>query len=488
MERRLHNEDFEKLLKENADQFKMTPSKKVWHGIYNDLHPGRRWPSVAISFLLLFTLVVIGHLNTNNYYKNSFWSYNLTDDEVSKDDNKTTASKYPRSKSKRTNHSENRNTIAENLSKNNTSGNGENILGSLPDNTLQSILPQNLLADKQAPGNPASKELRGSDVSQSGNENVGSKTGKTDKLDDKGLVINQNTNTELLQNLKAKTQKSLNIVKAPKPKDNKAPEASETKTQEEATAAELSLKLKKSKMNWLYYITPTLSYRIMSGSPIEPSPAMTPAATPYQLNNNDSKSPIHRAAMGVEFGGQVTYELSKKLKFIGGMQLNYSRYTVEANNIHPITASLLLNSDNIDRPYVLTSVSRYGNRTGTAEVALQNYSFQASMPIGLQYKIWGNNTIEISAASTFQPSFVIASKAYLLSTDKRNFISDPSLSRKWNMSTNLGTFISVKASSFTWQIGPQVRYQLLSTFGPNNPAKEHLVDYGVRFGVSKTLK
>src|SRR3978361_1186477 len=66
MERRFFMNDFEKSLKEHADKFQMVPSKKVWHGIYNDLHPGKRWPSVTMSLLLIFTLVVIGHLNTNN--------------------------------------------------------------------------------------------------------------------------------------------------------------------------------------------------------------------------------------------------------------------------------------------------------------------------------------------------------------------------------------------------------------------------------------
>jgi len=66
MERKFYPENFENFLKGHADQFKLTPSKKVWHGIYNDIHPGRRWPSIAMSMVFLFTLVIIGHLNTNN--------------------------------------------------------------------------------------------------------------------------------------------------------------------------------------------------------------------------------------------------------------------------------------------------------------------------------------------------------------------------------------------------------------------------------------
>src|ERR1022692_1889745 len=66
MERRFTMNDFEQSLKEQADDFRMIPSKRVWHGIYNDLHPGRRWPSVSMSFLLIFTLLFIGYLNTHD--------------------------------------------------------------------------------------------------------------------------------------------------------------------------------------------------------------------------------------------------------------------------------------------------------------------------------------------------------------------------------------------------------------------------------------
>ena len=64
MENEFYTEDFEQLLKEKADQFSMYPSKRVWHSIYNNLHPSRRWPSVAMSLLLIGSLILIGYLNT----------------------------------------------------------------------------------------------------------------------------------------------------------------------------------------------------------------------------------------------------------------------------------------------------------------------------------------------------------------------------------------------------------------------------------------
>src|SRR3954470_7656225 len=66
MEKKIYTDNFEQLLKEKSDQFRMYPSKRVWHSIYNDLHPGRKWPSIAMSMMLVITLLLIGSLNTND--------------------------------------------------------------------------------------------------------------------------------------------------------------------------------------------------------------------------------------------------------------------------------------------------------------------------------------------------------------------------------------------------------------------------------------
>ena len=67
MERRFDMSDFEQSLKDHADQFKMTPSKRVWNGIYNNLHPGSKWPSITVAIVFLITLVTIGNLNNSPF-------------------------------------------------------------------------------------------------------------------------------------------------------------------------------------------------------------------------------------------------------------------------------------------------------------------------------------------------------------------------------------------------------------------------------------
>jgi hypothetical protein len=65
MERRFDMSDFEQSLKDHADQFKLMPSKRVWNGIYNNLHPGSSWPSITVAIILVITLITVGNLNNS---------------------------------------------------------------------------------------------------------------------------------------------------------------------------------------------------------------------------------------------------------------------------------------------------------------------------------------------------------------------------------------------------------------------------------------
>jgi len=65
MEKRIYINNFERFIKESADDFKMIPSKRVWHSIYNDLHPSRKWPSVLMCLILFTGVLFIGYENTD---------------------------------------------------------------------------------------------------------------------------------------------------------------------------------------------------------------------------------------------------------------------------------------------------------------------------------------------------------------------------------------------------------------------------------------
>jgi len=53
------------------------------------------------------------------------------------------------------------------------------------------------------------------------------------------------------------------------------------------------------------------------------------------------------------------------------------------------------------------------------------------------------------------------------------------------MSGNFGGRISFSGNAVNWKIGPEFRYQILSTYNNIYPIKEHFMSYGVHVGVSK---
>src|SRR5437868_2512800 len=64
MERNFNNE-FERFLKENADQYRLYPSPNVWKGVYSALHSRRKWFGLGIV-LLLITGTLVTLLITNS--------------------------------------------------------------------------------------------------------------------------------------------------------------------------------------------------------------------------------------------------------------------------------------------------------------------------------------------------------------------------------------------------------------------------------------
>ena len=66
MENRFNNNDFEQFVKQNADQYRMFPSDKVWKGIHHNLHTRRRWYGIGLSLLILTTGVVTWVMLSNS--------------------------------------------------------------------------------------------------------------------------------------------------------------------------------------------------------------------------------------------------------------------------------------------------------------------------------------------------------------------------------------------------------------------------------------
>jgi hypothetical protein len=61
---------------------------------------------------------------------------------------------------------------------------------------------------------------------------------------------------------------------------------------------------------------------------------------------------------------------------------------------------------------------------------VKKFLFFASVPVGIELKLSGNNKTQVGVIGTVQPTFLLSDRAYLLTTDYKNYAQVPSLSRK----------------------------------------------------------
>jgi hypothetical protein len=488
MERKFYDENFESSLKEHADEFKMYPSKKVWHGIYNSVHPGRRWPSAAISILFIFTLVIIGHLNTGN--PPGSVSKVIPGKEITstleKETNRTPTGKksepYQRLAKDHTASSvvsTFNNSQSINPGTVTVSGEVKNIENATLNNETIPATPSSLIKENVA------KETVALNQHEPGLPALQTTGVKAENVSAEEDANNEHFFHKILNEPSAAILADILLPVSKKPLPLSEEITTNKKTTEEINLQAEALnrsRARKNKLSWTFFVTPSLSYRTYSR--MDKSVASNLALNPM-TNTNKDENAIERPSLGLLGGTSVNYNITKKLKLIAGTRLGYSEFDKKASHVHPTIASLVLINSVTGDPYTLTSFSNYGNMTGAAELSLHNYSLQVSTPIGFQYTIGGNDDMKLDLLSTFQPTYVIASHAYLLSSNNKNFISEPSLSRKWNMGVTFGTLLSFGSGGYKWQVGPNVDYQILSTYDSRYPIKEHLINYGVRLGVTK---
>jgi hypothetical protein len=222
-------------------------------------------------------------------------------------------------------------------------------------------------------------------------------------------------------------------------------------------------KPRKTKLGWQAYFAPTVSYR--------------------KLNDNNIDNIVaHKPAFGFELGIAAKYKVANNVKLKGGFQFNVNRYEIKTFDSYSQLATIRLNDRN-GVGYVSTFTS-YNNFSGYKSNWLQNFYFQVSVPVGVELKLKGDEKVQFGIASTVQPTYLLGDKAYVISTDYKNYAEMPNLVRRWNINTNFETFVAYSTGHLKWQVGPQVRYQMLSSYVKKYPVKENLFDFGLKVGIS----
>ena len=444
MERKSTNENFEHFLRQNAEEFRIHPSLKVWDGISENLKKQKRKFYFGLSVLLI---------------SSSILGYTLLDFSFSK--------------------------IAKNTLP--IPAYDLNTTSKLSPKTAEPTITNRAVIDKT---NQLTQELPNSKSGTTINPEIGSVSNSfvsslSRQKENFTAVRIANTSQTFLSSFSPnKYLIDLNnsgVVDVEESSGGILPFAEDA---HHAVPAVIKHNNKARKLSFMFFFTPTVSYRKLSENKSYLRSA-SPIGVPYNVAAlYDINSAVtHKPNIGLEIGMTSKYSIARNIKLRAGLQFNLNRYDIKAFKYTPERATIALNNGSSGVQSVSTP-STYRNFNGGEIDWLQNSYFQVSTPVGAEFKLHGNDKIHIGAATTIQPTYVLGDRAYLITADYKNYAQVPWLMRHWNVNTSLETFVGYSTGKLKWQVGPQVRYQLLSSFANKYPVKENLFDFGLKVGIS----
>jgi len=444
MERNYYSEGFENFLKEKSDEYKLYPSEKVWNNINKKLHPRRKWPYLAAALLLLGigvgTKIMID--DWNNPVQSSLENKAIPTDKYEELNKSLEA------------------TIAET---------------EVDVNTKEIEIKPNL-------SKAGLYAVKSPETSYDNNNLI-----QADGLTATNLNIVPLVYAESMGKMEAKVVPF--IATTPVTEKIAEDNIEQKKVNPISNTLEIIItgigKVKK-KTSWQMYAAPTVSYRKLVGNASKTNYSYNGFAYSANLGfpTDVNDAVTHKPSVGIELGTAFIYPVANNFRIKAGLQLNLNDYQVEAYSDIPEIAPY--GAANFSQP--INTVSYYRNFNGFDKTWLKNSHFMVSVPLGVELTVIGNKRVAFNIASTIQPTYVINNNAYLVSTNLKNYAQEPSLYRKWNVHAGGEAFMSINTGSVNWVMGPQVRYQILSSYKEKYPIKEHLIDFGFKVGVTKTLK
>jgi hypothetical protein len=524
MENKFYNENFDELLKNSTDQYRMFPSEKVWKGINNRLHTRRRWFGAGLAFLLLSIGTVTWVMLTNRpLYKNNTINIAAADYHIKQ--NKPTTTKEstifiaPEMRNKNQAYSTAVNPLATIIARASIvtidSTKNENVENSL-NGTNAHIRNTTLIEGSHQPLlNTAPEEIK------DGNLNVAiadqqQEVAAPKKITAKKLLnfqqglasevktVMQNklisegtskTTVDEVGNLPPSATKhtlpTQGLIATTEPTTEPANKEAPPYSIESVNNSYVKLARRK-KAVWQIYFTPSVTYRSLkenqafikaarlAANPINQN-SPSPAAVTYGLADLENVV-THKADLGFQLGASVSHALSRKLRWVSGFQFNVNKYDIKAYGHTTEVATISLNT--LGRRSSVSTVTSYRVIGSGYNVNwLRNFYFSASVPMGLEYVVVKGKRSYLGVAANVQPTYVLDNKSYLVSTDYKNYAQVPSLTRHWNLNTGAEIFAGIINKKSEWRISPQVRYQALSSYKNTYPVKENLFDVGLKVGL-----
>ena len=478
MESNFNNREFEQFVKQNADQYRMFPSEKVWKGIHANLHTRHRWYGLGLALLLLTSAAVTWVMLTPN---NTVTGVAQTLASIQKA-SEVSSKKAEPARILATNLPPTQRTIPFNAGVNDpspdhlltgntgieepvfrTSAFSAEMLSPVVASVVRekteapllfynthksvSIPDKNLLAVVQAPAAVTFEDYVRDNYPE-----------PFHPAEDRQAAINESLKSQLVSEFPMTIESVLNSFR----KGNG-----------------------RKKISWQIYFAPTVSYRKLKENNDFRSSALASVNSTnylYPVLSDINNMVTHKPDMGLELGFNAGYPISRSIDLTLGLQFNVSKYDIRAFS-HPGEMATIALSTASGRRNSVSTVSTYRNFSGQKQSWLHNLYTSVSLPVGTQVKLPTSSKTYVGIGGNVQPTYIVGERAYLISTDFKNYAEVPWLIRRWNLATNVEIFAGFTTNKIKWKVGPQMRYQWLSSFEAKYPVKEHLFDFGLKVGV-----
>jgi hypothetical protein len=190
---------------------------------------------------------------------------------------------------------------------------------------------------------------------------------------------------------------------------------------------------------------------------------------------------------GIEVGAQMHYKINAS-SITFGIQTNVygNKFTAykanEVERAYIVTTSV--------SSYRLDSVNTILRTVGSSDKSLDlsNKFVTVSFPVGFTQQLFKvSNRVDFCVAGNVAPTILINADNYAVTGNVKNYIKAPEYVRKWNINTSANVYLEYKFNTLRFQVGPQVRHQLLNTYIKGYPIKEKSKDFGLRIGIIKSF-
>lgn len=511
MQEEIYQDDFESFLRDSVEDFKMYPTRKIWRGIYNDVHPAKKWPSLAMTLVLVGIILLVG---ISNNYRINYQHLAATKKIEKKVEILTYGRIYDEPKPALTTASATQSanqTIAANTSVNTNKGQtgylnsifprfkDERLISfvpALPGSVSSGIFPiikfpeidhmlqgDVVAASPKLATVPPTSHLPVIVAQKPGNVDIALAEPPAEEITIPALTINDRvdipTNEEALEISDGKLQGrqytgfmgvSPYVVRRINRRNN-------------------FLK----KLSYGFHITPSAGYRSLVKTN---SDVGQPVYSNSLLNFNPARffrTPElnHYAGINFEAGMSAHYAMTPRLSLRTGFQVNHSSYYIDAIALsHPTQAYLNVRDVQSADMMLIPVVTNYASEGNFEEYGkrLSNAQLQIGIPVGAEYKLTNRKKTNLVVAATVQPTLIARDQSNLLSYNQKNYAEAPNLVRKFNIHTGLELYAEYKTNAgINVVAGPQFRYQLRNTFHKEYNYEEKRYQLGFKIGFTKPL-